>query len=414
MTDKPAEPKRILHLGKFFPPFRGGMETFLRSLVAEQQRQGLIVATLVHSGEKRFFSEQKSIEWRGQRLSLDLAGRWSTVAFAPVSPSYPLRLAALIKEFKPDVLHIHMPNPSAFFCMLLPAARRLPWVVHWHSDVVTSPHSAKLRLLYQLYRFPERALLRRARRIVATSPPYLQSSKPLLTVRQKCTVVPLGIEDISNHNLSEPSSNLDNDDSAAGDSVSVLAVGRLTYYKGFFDLLRAMQLLPEVRLTLVGDGDFRDQLKELAADLALGGRVNFVHSCSDEDLVARYASCDILCMSSIERTEAFGVVLLEAMRAQVACVVTNVEGSGMQWVVDAPNAGLVARAGDAQDLAHKIQLLMEDRALRNTLGKQGRRRFLEHFTVSRCAELMSPVYQQAIDGKADEDNAGSIRKSGST
>ena len=406
MAGKPAEPPRVLHLGKFFPPYRGGMETFLRSFVTAQQREGLTVSTLVHSSENRFFSQNERVEWRGQQLCLDQVARWFTVAFTPISPSYMLRLARAIRKFKPDVLHIHMPNPSAFFCLLLPSARRLPWVVHWHADVISSPHSAKLRLLYQLYRFPERALLRRARRIVATSPPYLQSSKPLMNWQHKCAVVPLGIEDVNDDESSGLNSNLAAVDSKTSDVISVLAVGRLTYYKGFSDLLHAMRLLPETRLTLVGDGDFREQLKALAKELCLGDRVQFIHSCSDEELADHYASCDILCMSSIERTEAFGIVLLEAMRARVPCVVTDVKGSGMRWVVDSPHAGLAARVGDAKALARKISLLSGDPSLRKRLGEYGRQRFREQFTVERCAERMNPVYREALDEHWDREVTG--------
>ena len=66
------------------------------------------------------------------------APSYGRLLYAPVSPAFPFWLARAIREFQPDLLHLHLPNTSAFGALLVPAARRLPWVIHWHADMVSS------------------------------------------------------------------------------------------------------------------------------------------------------------------------------------------------------------------------------------------------------------------------------------
>ena len=100
----------------------------------------------------------------------------------------------MLAEFRPDVLHLHLPNTSAFWALKSRRARAIPWVVHWHSDVIGPGLDAKLKLFYPLYRPFEQALLKRADAVIATSPPYLESSRALQPFRDKCRVIPLGLD----------------------------------------------------------------------------------------------------------------------------------------------------------------------------------------------------------------------------
>jgi len=370
------------------------METFLRSLMAEQQRQGLEVAALVHNEESSFASRACIDDWKDQSLSIDRVARWATFAFTPISPSFPFRLARAIKQFAPDVLHLHMPNVSAFYCLLVPSARSKPWVIHWHSDVPKSKHSVLLRLLYSLYRIPEQILLKKARRVIATSPPYLGSSEPLSSHADRCVVVPLGIEE---EPLGEQFEDLRSpDDSQASNTLHVLAVGRLTYYKGFEFLLDAVKLEPRTRLTLVGDGENRVALREAAKHKGIGERVTFLHGCDDATLQHLFVEADVLCMSSIERTEAFGVVLLEAMRSRLPCIVTDVTGSGMRWVVDAPSAGIAVEPENADALAQAFATILEQPQTLTRIAEAGMNRFKSHFTIDRCVDHGNKIYIESI------------------
>src|SRR5690606_4146956 len=107
---------------------------------------------------------------------------------------------------------------------------------------------------------------------------------------------------------------------------------------------------------------------------------------------------DCLCLPSIERTEAFGLVLLEAMREGRPCVVTDVPGSGMSWVVRHGETGLVTRSGDVDALRAALVQLRDAETLRTAMGDAGRQRFREHFTIPAIARQFVDLYQDVLTG----------------
>ena len=149
---------RVLHIGKYFPPYVGGMETYLRDLMTEQSREGIVSSALVHRSELSLTSRNETYESAGELLSVTRAAVWARMLFTPISPIFPLLMHRMIRREQPEILHLHMPNPSVFWALLLPSAKSLPWVVQWHSDVLASKHSLGLRIFYKLYRPLERAV----------------------------------------------------------------------------------------------------------------------------------------------------------------------------------------------------------------------------------------------------------------
>jgi len=381
---------RVLHIGKYFPPHRGGMETFLRDLATEQCAQGMAADVLVHSTERRLRTVCERPRQDDPPLNIIRVARWFNLSFAPISPLFPLWIAKRVGATSPSVIHIHMPNVSAFWCLLLPRARRVPWVIHWHADVLASQHKKSLKYLYWLYRPFEQALLRRAARIIATSPPYLTSSRPLEMHRDRCTVVPLGIRDAT----SEPDARTS---SAPQRDLRVLFVGRLTYYKGLSFLIEAVSTLPEVELRIVGQGEQRAHLEALAARRGAGGRIAFLGDLTDTQVSAELDACHCLCLPSIERTEAFGVVLLEAMRKAKALVVTTVAGTGMSWVSPSGVTGLSVAPEDAEALTDALRRLRDEPGLRTALGVAARARFETCFRISEPVKALRTIYRAVQD-----------------
>lgn len=375
---------RVLHIGKFFPPVPGGMEVFLRDLMIAQRRSGIEAFAVVHAGHKAPQAEEA--QWLVQ------VPVWFSLIFAPISPAFPLAITRAIRAFDPDVLHLHLPNPSAFWALMIPAARRLPWVVHWHSDVVPSRISPALRVAYPFYRPLEQAVLDRSEAIIATSPPYLDASEPLSHWRDKCHVIPLGI-DIAR--LPEATS--------SGRSVwcesvfRILAIGRLTYYKGFDTLIRAVAGLPNVQLVIVGSGDAYPKLATLIEETHTGDRVRLLGEVDDAARNHLLATCDTLCLPSRERTEAFGIVLMEAMRYGKPVIASEVPGSGMGWVVDAELSGLLSPPEDVAAWRTSIMRLTNDSGLCRRLGTEGRRQFASRFSIGNVATHIDRLYGALTD-----------------
>ena len=379
---------KILHVGKYFPPFNGGLENYMRDAMVALARRGIASIALVHQHSLSFGTIDETFTASGQKFQVIRTGMWARFLFTPISPAFPWHLRRIIKIAKPDILHLHMPNASAFWALVLPSARRIPWVIHWHADVITPAQSSWMGLFYKLYRPFEHAVLKRARAIVATSLPYRDSSQPLEKWLSKCHVVPLGVDieryaKTTNASESFPATSL----------LRVLAVGRLTYYKGFRYLIEAAAQVPGIHVSLVGHGEQEEQLKALVASLKLQDRVTFHGILGDTQLAQQMEMCDCLCLPSIERTEAFGMTLLEAMYFGKATIIGDVEGSGMGWVVDDGITGLKVKSADAHALARAIKRLAANRAELTEMGQRGKEKFDRQFEINHAVAALVDIYQ---------------------
>lgn len=373
---------RVLHLGKFFPPYPGGMERHLADLATAQAAAGLEVAALVHATPH----DRSRRRWQERDVLLDAVPCHGQLVFAPLSPGWPGHLRRLLREFRPELLHVHAPNPSAFWLLASPAARRLPWLVHWHADIPHDSGRLGLRLGYPVYRRFEHALSARATRIVATSAPYLAASRALRPWRDKCRVIPLGIGAAPAPAARAP------DWPAPG--LRLLAVGRLSYYKGFEVLLEALAQCPQASLLLVGEGELDAPLRAQAARLGLAGRVRFAGRLDDASLEAAYRACDLFCLPSIDRAEAFGIVLLEAMRAGKAVVASDIPGSGVGSVVQAGRSGELVPPRDATALARVLLRLAGEPALLAAYGAAGRARWEQEYRIAAVTQQWLALYRE--------------------
>lgn len=387
---------RILHIGKYYPPAHGGMERFVSDLVDAQRRRGDEVAVLVHAAPGVDGGTDPAWVWR--------CPVWFRLVFAPISPGFPFWLRRAIRIHKPEILHVHMPNLSAFWALIIPSASRLPWVVHWHSDVVPSKHKLGLRLAYPFYRILEQRMLDRADTVIATSKPYLDASVPLAPWRDKCRIVPLGML---------PSRLPENPEASSArpwmsEGLRVLSIGRLSYYKGFETLVQAAILTPGVELVLIGEGEERSRIQSLIEQAGNPAWVRMLGN-QDDSVCAQYlSSCDVFCLPSRERTEAFGIVLLEAMRYGKPLLVSDLRGSGMVWVAQNHVNALHARPEDVADFAAKLHELAHDPALRQRLGAAGRRRFTDAFDINTVARRLHEHYASLLPGAWTDSVRGAL------
>lgn len=370
---------RILHIGKFFPPYRGGMESFLADMLHTQRAQGIDSHAVVHGQPL-----PADPPWL-RRVPVQL-----NLIYTPIALGFRAALKRAIHDTKPQVLHLHLPNVSAFWALTLVSAYKIPWVVHWHSDVVVSRQHLALRLAYLLYWPFEQALLKYAQRIIVTSLPYLYASEPLLRWQHKCVVVPLGIRP----ELPAPGN-------AAlpwqPGRLKLLSVGRLAHYKGFDTLVQAVSNVPRIQLVIAGQGESMASLRALVLASTPSGcasNVQLIGEVSEAFKHQLLASCDAFCLASCERTEAFGVVLLEAMAHAKPCIVSDLPGSGMAWLVSSSGAGLShLPLGDANAWRQTLESLPQKPALLEQWGLQGKRALHAQFSIDTCARAIAAQYR---------------------
>jgi rhamnosyl/mannosyltransferase len=302
------------------------------------------------------------------------AGRLTTAASMPLSLSQPIALARL----RPDVAHVHSPYPLGEAANWLLGRARVTVITH-HSDVVRQ--KGWLRLYSPLLR----RVLRAADRIIATSPRYIETSPWLRPVQEKCTVVPLGVD----HRRFAPPA------ARAGGPPTLLFVGKLRYYKGLDTLLHGLVNLPDAHLDVVGDGPMRSPWENLAVELGIAGRIQFLGRVDDTDLPECYHRAHIFVLPANARAEAFGTVLLEAMASGLPCITTEV-GTGTSWVVQDSVTGLVAPPRDQQALAQAIQSLLTDPTRQAEMGRAARARVEAEFTQERMIARVQAAYKDAL------------------
>jgi len=382
--------KKILHIGKYYPPFMGGIETFMGHLLPELNTAGVENTVLCHHHVFAHPHRRETID----TVRIERVKSFGRILFAPISPGFGVHLKRLIKELNPDLIHIHLPNTSAFWLISIAAGAKIPWVIHWHSDVSTPGFSA-ISLLYPFYRQFEQALCRRSQAIICTSPAYQQSSPALAKWQDKCRVIPLGIP----RRPPPPYTNTPTSSSSywQTNNKKVLAIGRLTHYKGFNYLIQAMQYLDDdYQLLIVGQGELFAQLQQQILNMGLHNRILLAGHVPEQELQILKQQCDLFCLPSIARTEAFGMVLLEMMAAKKPIVVSRVKGSGMNWVVQDNDSALFAEAQNPKQLAEKIMLTMNNPDDTQKRVEQAYQRFQENFVIDKVAEKVSGLYRELV------------------
>ena len=135
-------------------------------------------------------------------------------------------------------------------------------------------------------------------------------------------------------------------------------MGRLRYYKGLDTLIRALPQIP-ARLVVAGIGPMEAEWKALAAELGVAGRISWLGEVSDDDLPALYHAADLFVLPASHKSEAFGLVQVEAMAAGLPVVCTEL-GTGTSYVNLHGVTGLVVSPRDPDGLAAAINALLAD------------------------------------------------------
>jgi rhamnosyl/mannosyltransferase len=388
---------RVLQVYKdFYPPVCGGIERHLHDLVTGLPPLGVHCDVLVAAHVWRSSEELFSIHGNGAAPArLVKVGEWGRVLSAPLAPGFATRLRRLAPQY--DLLHFHFPNPTAEIAWLL-AGARTPYVVTYHSDIVRQRASA------QFYRPLQERFLSRAARILVPSPQLLASSPHLPALKARCAVVPFGVDLASfeaTPQIRRASAEV-RGRIAGGDARAVvfLFAGKFRYYKGLPVLLEALARVrargPDARLLLVGEGPEEKSLRARAVRLALAQHVHFLPHTSDAGLVACYHAADVFVLPSVARSEAFGLVLLEAMACGKPEISTEL-GTATSWVNENGRTGLVVAPGDVAALAAALELLAQDAELRARFGAAGRERVRQHFPRRRMLEAVREQYFYALE-----------------
>lgn len=374
---------RIAHVVPVFPPYRGGTGNVA-------------------------FHQARHLAARGARITVftcrtDLLPiRPDGVDVVSLSPMFAYRNAACLPQILwraggYDLVHLHYPF---FGTAELLAARRMlggpPLLLQYQFDVIGEGWLARL------FRWHRRLLLplvvRAADGIIVTSRDYLAGSfiAPRLSeLDPRIEVLPVGVDLAHFHPATERPLPPRGFRTGGPHVLFVGGLDRAHYFKGLHVLLSALSRLPNVCLVAVGEGDLRPAYESRAAELGIAERVSFVGSVPDEELPAFYQAADVVVLPSIDRTEAFGMVLLEAMASAKAVVASRLPG--VRTLIEEGRNGYLADPGDADQLAQSIRRALERS---RQLGLEGRRIAEEKFGWPALTGELVEIYRRTLERRS--------------
>lgn len=387
---------KILHLGKYYPPAPGGIESHVQTLARYQAQLDCDVRVLcvnhADSAGKdithaRFQPTRTEVESDG-RVQVERVGRLFGVSRLEVCPTLLGKIRRETREA--DIVHLHAPNPLMLGGWWVAGLREKPLVVTHHSDVI------KQRLLRYLVTPFETAVYRAARMILTTSPKYLEGSAQLRSYRNKTEALPLGI-DLGPflHPTKKIMDRATELRQATGDGPLWLMVGRLTYYKGYHIAIEALANVPG-RLVIVGNGPLESELRDLAAKRLEAGRIDWRPHVDQDELIALYHTATALWFPSIAKSEGFGLVQVEAMASGCPVINTEIAGSGVSWVSMNETSGLTVPVGDAKSLAIAANRIFNEIDTRNRLSVGARERAQNLFSAENMVQKSLKLYEECL------------------
>lgn len=370
---------RILHISKYYYPYIGGVENICKYIVEGNTEHETAVLC--------FNEDNKDVidEVNGHKVYR--VATWINVARQALSLSYFPMLRKAIKEFKPDLIHFHWANPFPAAVLLAVMPKDVKLVIHWHMDII------KQKRIYPFIKPVETALLKRADRVMVTSPNYRDCSLPLQPFKDKVDVVPnafdkesLMLRDGDEERIEAIKEKYDGKD-------IVFFVGRHIQYKGLPYLIEAERLVKsDCVFIIAGGGPLTDELKESCNSQ----RVYFVGRVSVDDLRAYLYAAKVFAFPSITKNEAFGVALAEAMYCGTPAATFTIEGSGVNWVSINNETCLEAPNRDVEAYARNIDTLLSDSTLHNKLAEAGKKRAESMFTIPKMIEECELSYNKII------------------
>lgn len=373
-----------------FPPYRGGIGNSVYNI--SNILSGLGHEVTVFTPNYNHLPEES-----------ELIGGEKKFNVKRLKPLFKLGNAAFVPQlfFKLngfDIVHLHYPFYGSLKAILLKkllSGRKMKLILHYHMD---SEAAGIKGFIFYLYRFSFLPLLLRAAEIITcASLDYIKHSdlrKYYYLKQNKFRQILFGV------NINQFVIYHDNLNNQRQHDV-VLFVGGLDrphYFKGLENLIKAMAEIKKnskfssAILNVVGRGNMLDYYKKCAKIYGLEKAVIFHENVDNSKLVDFYNYCDCLVLPSINKAEAFGLVLLEAMACSKPIITSNLPG--VRSVFKNGVQGLLVRPNNVEDLAEKLKKILNNKKLAETMGKAGRALVEKKYTWEKVGERLDLIYNQ--------------------
>lgn len=254
--------------------------------------------------------------------------------------------------------------------------------IFYHMDVVNDS------LAYKILSLPSKTILSslfsRCDTIICSSADYISNSDIgdiYKKNKSKFVEIPFGVD------IERFSPRIDR----KPESKKILFVGGLDkahYFKGLNNLIHSFSNLEDknIELTIVGDGDLKKDYEKLSVRRGCSDRVDFAGSVSDDDLVKYYQDSYILVLPSINKCEAFGLVLLEAMACGLPVVVSDLPG--VRSVFENKKQGLLIKSNSVEDLTAKLNKIIQNKEMHDQMSVSARSLIEEKYSWTKIGDRL--------------------------
>ena len=371
---------RVVQINKLYFPVLGGVETHVKDVAEALSQDSLYNVSVLCCNESK-----EDIEEVINGVPVIKAATMRHAFSMPISWSFIKKMRTL----SADLLHFHLPNPLSVVAYLLTRPQGKV-VVTWHSDITRQ----KLSLLF--YRPFLRAFLKKADCIITTSQNLAEKSSFLPAYSNKVHSVPLGLK-VDAYKQTQSIQTLKKKIQEKHGPF-VLFVGRFVYYKGVMTLLAALNNTP-IKVVCIGTGPLKDKMNTYIVEHNLQDNLDILGPQDHETLQAYFAACQYFVLPSTHKSEAFGIVQLEAMIQEKAVISTQLP-TGVPYVNQHNQTGLIVEPGNTQDLRAALLTLWEDSKKCEVFGKAAKARVLSHFQQETMIARIQSIYHTVLKAES--------------
>lgn len=379
---------KIAIVSPVFPPYRGGIGSAAQAEAQELAKKNHDVSVFVPY-PRQMASLSSSVGEKFNLRQLTPVLKWGNAAFLP-------QLFWQLKKF--DIVHLHYPffgGAEVINCCFRRRHKGTKLVVTYHHDVVGKGWLGKFFSWHTKHCMPK--IMETADKIVVSSFDYAKNSnlREIFSKDQnKFFEMPFGVDTDRFFPSGKDPDLLAKNNLKMEDKIILFVGGldRAHYFKGVEILLKAKIQVPEAKLLLVGDGDLRPQYEKIADDFKIRNKVIFAGSVVREELPKYYNLAEVVVLPSVDRSEAFGIVLTEAAACGKPVVASNLPG--VRSVVDYGINGFLVEPGNVKQLADKINDLIHNRDLLRQFGENGRTKVLEKYSLEKMGDSLEKIFSE--------------------
>lgn len=358
-----SEKTKVTHITRYAYPHIGGIEAVI-SQINESLPDELFEKEVLCCSNSEKTSVENDVKYNRCKYLFEFAAN-------TISPEFIWKLSRV----DTDIIHYHMPFIFAVIAHFIARPKYKKMYITYHGAIVG--YDEVMKPFWGIYKY----FYKIADKIHVLSPTIIDSDTTLLDNKEKCEVIPFGIDT----NIEYDKEEVKNKEKYKNKKI-ILAIGRLVKFKGFQFVITAMKEIDNAILLVIGDGPLKYDFQTYIEENNMKEKVILLGAISDEKIKNNYIkACDIFILSSIRKSESFGIVQLEAMRLGKPIINTNL-GTGVNYVSIHNETGITVEPKNSTALASAINTLLGDNALREKLGQNARKRVEMLFDINKVKE----------------------------